>query len=195
MSEVAKEREKVIELVRANPLEALNVARSISDPWYKAQALAWVARYAVGKTSEKAISESRLAASRAQDTFQKTAVLAWPIRAAIESSQERLACEMVADAVVLLPKVDPPASRAEAANLLLNATYAANKELWVPLLVAISECCPANSHWRAKRLHQSVREFLATVSEHDVEELAETFQVDHAHSDAPNTFTPRVFFW
>jgi hypothetical protein len=38
------ERERAIKKAKTNFHEALSLARKVSEPWYRAQALAWVAR-------------------------------------------------------------------------------------------------------------------------------------------------------
>ena len=201
MSTAASERDRAAELAQSDPSEALNIARKISDPWNRAQALAWVARYAQSKMSEIALCESREAAQRTDDTYKQAAVLAWPLRAAIETSQHQLATGILSDANLLLPKVEPLSSRASAAELLLNAVAPANPSICAPLLISIAACCPAHEHWRAKRLHQTVLDFLVSLDGEGSERVAGTspFSEDLDRTSgrsAPGTkFKARPFFW
>lgn len=148
----------MIKLAQKNPTQALQAARRVSIPWYRAQALAWVARYTTSKTSERALKESRTAAAGAADLYQQTAALAWPLRAALENSQIRQANDVLSDAGRLLPNVEPIASRAEAALLLFEASVIAGPDFQKPLIECILKCCPSEGNWRAARLHKVLQE-------------------------------------
>jgi hypothetical protein len=191
MLTAAIQRENAVKLARTNPTETLNAARRILDPWYQAQALAWVARYAPAKMSEHALAEARSAAHQAGDVYRQTAALSWPIRAALENSQHRLAKAMLEDANLLLPKIEPIASRAEAASLLFDACVVGGPEYWKPLTDNISGCCPDDAHWRMKRLHKRVRAFLVTSGD----ERADIKNSVPSNPQVLPPFKPRPFFW
>jgi hypothetical protein len=191
METATHQRDIAIKLARTHPTEALAAAHRVSEPWYRAQALAWVARYApTNMMSERALAEARSAAQLAGDVYRQTAVLSWPIRAALEIAQHRLAKAMLEDAILLLPKIDPSASRAEAASLLFDACVVGGSEYWTPLIDTISKCCLDDAHWRTKRLHKKLRAFSAA----NGQEIAVVKEVpSNPQISAP--FTPRRFFW
>src|SRR5690606_23849192 len=102
MFDTTKARDQVAEIARSRPAEALRVARTIADPWFAVQALAWVARFAPDDIGETALAEASETAKAGRDAYQRSAVLAWPIRAAIETGRLAAACKMIENGLVLL---------------------------------------------------------------------------------------------
>lgn len=160
MFETTKARDQVAEMAPSRPAEALRVARKIADPWFAVQALAWVARFAADDVGETALADAREIAKAGRDAYQKSAVLAWPIRAAVETGRIAVACGMLDSALVLLPKVKPAASRAEAGGLLLEAAFPGGPDLWRPVLLAIESHCQPGNDWRAQRLYRSLAQII-----------------------------------
>ena len=75
-----EQRDQTSEIAKQNPSKALEKARGIRDPWFKAQALSWVARFTDGDSVAIA-REAANAASDCDDQYKRTAVRAWEIAA------------------------------------------------------------------------------------------------------------------
>lgn len=162
MLETTKARDQVAELARSKPAEALRVARMIADPWFATQALAWVICFAPADMALVALKEARSTARAGRDAYQRSAVLAWPIRAALQSGDVAAARAMIEDAIGLLPKARPLASRAEAGGLLLEAAFPGGRDIWGPVLAAIEKHAPPGEDWRAGRVYRSIAHIVAT---------------------------------
>ncbi|MGE0698166.1 MAG: hypothetical protein AB7O57_03645 [Hyphomicrobiaceae bacterium] len=162
MFDTTKARDEVSGLARSRPPEALKAARRIADPWFAVQALAWVARFAPAELAAVALAEARATAKSGRDAYQRTAIMAWPVRAAIETGADDMAALMLADALALLSKVKPPASRTEAAALLLEAAFPGGRRLWEPVLATLEAHCPPGNDIRAARTYRMLSQLVAT---------------------------------
>jgi len=70
-------------LAKSNPKKALDQARKVHEPWFRAQALSWVARFTDGDPVAIA-SEAARAAQECEDDYRKSAVRAWEVAALAE---------------------------------------------------------------------------------------------------------------
>lgn len=166
MGEGSSQRSRAAGLARTQPDEALQIASAIADAWYRAQALAWVARFAPSEIVETAFDRAIRSAADGKDSYCRAAVLAWVIRAAIERGEDWRAHAMLDVARSELPRIFLHCSRAEAASLLFQAAFAGPRRLWGPLLTEIPALCPPESHWRAGRLHRVITMILANWDGH-----------------------------
>lgn len=149
-------------LAASQPQRAFDLARTIPDGWYRCQAMAHVARSAPADLSEQAFREARRAAAQSYDNYQRAGVLAFAITAALERRRKDLADAMLADALVLVPSVEPMASRAYALNLLWS-TIAHNGDaaMRADVLAATQAHCHPDRSWRARRLYREIADWLA----------------------------------
>jgi hypothetical protein len=161
MSAESGQRDRVTQLAKSRPAEALEVATGIADAWYRVQALAWVARFAPPDISWKALQRAASSTLEGKDSYCRAAALAWPIRAAIELGHEELAAQMLAGARIELPHIELFGSRAEACSLLFQSAFENPHHLWEPLLDEIPGLCPPGSHWRVARLYRTIGAILA----------------------------------
>ncbi|MBX3438030.1 MAG: hypothetical protein KF861_11110 [Planctomycetaceae bacterium] len=144
------QRDLVITLVRNNSRKAIDLARRIKEPWYRAQALSWVARFTDGNAATIA-AEAAKAARACEDDYQKSAVRAWEIAALAERSCLWEARASLSQALAVGKSVKPISSRSEALLLLLQAALRIGPEEAKPVDDALSAYCPVDEHWRAKR--------------------------------------------
>ena len=105
-------------LAAAKPHQAFDLALTIPDGWYRCQAMAHIGSHAPDELAERAFRQARVAASQSYDNYQRAGVLAFPITAALARGRKDLAHAMLADALALVPAIEPMASRAYALNLL-----------------------------------------------------------------------------
>lgn len=201
MFETTKARDQVSELAKTRPDEALKLARTIADPWFAAQALAWVARFGTGDVGATALAEARETAKAGREAYQKCAGLAWPMRAAIETGQVSAAKSMVGDVVVLLPKVKAAPSRAEAGGLLVEAVFPGGRSLWEPMLTAVETHAQPGNDWKAQRTYRSLAQIVFAEDADIARRLVEAIPAGKTRERAEKelaegvTQSARAFFW
>jgi hypothetical protein len=162
-----RDRDLACRTAPRDPERALDLARRIPDDWFRAQALACVARHAAEPLVERLAEESVRSARQAKEPYRTAAVTAWPIRALIERGRAGPARRILAESLALLPQVQPVSSRAEALMLIWEAVFPAGRELRRLTLEAIARHCDPDAHWRAARLYSTV---VCTLAGEGVEE-------------------------
>ena len=133
----SQQREFAIRLVKTDPDRALAVARSIHDPWFACQALAWVARFSGEERFLRIIKESFKEGRKATDPYRVVAAAAWPVRALVERGKTRSMSSVIPELLVLAQQIELFASRSEALFLLFQAVFPAGREIWFPVLQAL----------------------------------------------------------
>ena len=116
-------RELVGNLVVSEVSTALEVARSISDPWYRCQALAQVAWHLLDrKQCEKVIGEAVSAAYEQNQPNRIVSVASWAVRVMVKRRDRRL--EEVVDGLLRQIEREPnPVRQADALLFLFEAVY------------------------------------------------------------------------
>ena len=137
-------------MARTDPAKAHKKALQVSEPWFRAQALAAVARYAEGDPLPFAAQASK-AASECDDDYKRSAVRAWEISALAERDLMAEARKALDQAVKLARTVQPFSSRSEALILLLKAAFSIGHKEASIVNDAIKASCPSDEHWRCKR--------------------------------------------
>jgi hypothetical protein len=148
------QRDHASTLAKSNPQKALALARQVNEPWYRAQALSWVARFTDGDPVAVAC-EAAKAAGECEDDYQKSAVLAWEIAALAERDCKKEARKSLNAALMLGKCIAPASSRSEALLLLLQAAFRIGRAEAESVYEILKASCPVDEHWRCQR---SVRE-------------------------------------
>ena len=201
MPSPTKERDRAIEIARADVQRGLAAARAVSDPWFRVQAIAWVAWLSPPPRDREAVLEAFNALDRAQEPWQLCGAAAWPIRAAIEKGYPDLAREGLRRLLEASRSIRPPASRSEALFLLLQAAFPRGPDFWRPVFDQLVAMCADDEHWRVRR---NLRDALLIVSTSSTD-LARTVasslpegttkrQVQRA-LESRESQEPRLFFW
>ena len=94
------QRDHASTLAKSNPRKALAQARNVNEPWFRAQALSWVARFTDGDPIAVA-SEAAKAARECEDDYKKSSVRAWEIAALAERACTKEARKSLNDALSL----------------------------------------------------------------------------------------------
>lgn len=145
-----EQRDQVCEMAKHDSVQALTKARDIADPWFRAQALSWVARFSASETSVIA-SEAAASAMSCNDAFKRVAVRAWEIAALAERDcldRSRISLtEVLTDSAT----VTPVASRAAALTLILDAATRIGNEEAIAVAELLISSCGNDAHWRAQR--------------------------------------------
>lgn len=177
-------RDRAFLLAEANARSALAIARSVPDPWFRAQALAAVARW-IDEFSVGIIAAESLAAAEAcADDYQRAAVSAWPIRALAERGCLREANEALAAARQRALLAEPAGSRAEALMSLLEGGWLLGASNRRQLVSDLLELQAASGHWRAARALVDALGMLARVDRSMAEDLASTIRDDKCRTKA-----------
>lgn len=144
------ERDRAISLAKLRPHDALKHAREVSKPWFRAQALSWVARFADGNPVAIA-AEAAKAAAEGDDRYQQCAVRAWEIAALAERGHVSEARKRLRDILAVIQYVEPASSRSEALFLLLQAGAKIAGEDAEEVYEVMKASCRPEEHWRCKR--------------------------------------------
>ena len=153
------QRDQAIALAKSQPRQALAKAKSIGEPWFRAQALSWVARFtdsdpaAVAKLAAKAASEC-------EDDYKRSAVRAWELAALAELNLPDPAERALKAAVAVAEKVQPASSRSEALLLLFQAAFVLGRQQAEWVRGRLDATCPEAEHWRCKRARKEVGRML-----------------------------------
>jgi len=144
------ERDRAISLAKHRPHDALIQARKVGEPWFRAQALSWVARFTDGNPVAVA-AEAAKAAREGGDSYQKCAVRAWEIAALAERACIFEARTCLGECLFLAQTVEPISSRSEALLLLLQASVKIANEDAEKVYELLKTLCQPEEHWRVKR--------------------------------------------
>ena len=153
-------RNLVSQLAVSEPLRALELARSISEPWYRCQSLAHVA-WNLGdqKQSEKVIGEALAAAYEHDEPNRLVTVASWAVRAMVKKSDRRLSSVVNG----LLDKIQSeanPVRQADALVFLFEAVFCEPRLRELVLNVLLRACDRMNS-WKRPLLLNNVALVLA----------------------------------
>ncbi|MEM7384498.1 MAG: hypothetical protein AAF514_06085 [Verrucomicrobiota bacterium] len=148
-----QQRDQSAVLARTDPNKALKKARSINDPWYRAQALSGVARFLDGDPVSIA-KQAAKAASEGEDAYRQSAVRAWEVAALAERGFSAESKKALKEALCLAQTVEPLSSRSEALYSLLQAAFAIDEKEANNVHSLIAKTCPPGEHWRCKRANR-----------------------------------------
>ena len=145
-----QQRDLASALAKSDPKKALDQARKVNEPWFRAQGLSWVARFTDGDPIAVAC-EAAKAARECEDDYKKSAARAWEIAALAERDCTRDARKSLSDALALGKCVEPASSRSEALLLLLQAAFRIGRDEAERVYEILKVSCPVDEHWRCKR--------------------------------------------
>lgn len=155
----SEERQRAIDAARTDFREALTRARKVSDPWYRCQSLAYVARYAPEGDVLRVANEAVKAGKEGKNAYKQAAVCAWPLCALAERGKTERAEKLVAELLPLVASIDHPVSRMDALLLLWEAAVRLPHPVEQSLFEALLAACSAANSWKVGRTMQ----FLALV--------------------------------
>lgn len=134
-------------LAKSNPKKALDQARKVHEPWFRAQALSWVARFTDGDPVAIA-SEAARAAQECEDDYRKSAVRAWEVAALAERGSTAEARKSLSEALKLAKRIESVSSRSEALLLLMQAAFRIGRDEAMRAYALLKESCPVEEHSR-----------------------------------------------
>ena len=153
-------RDKVSKLAQTNVKDAYILIKKIEQPWFKAQALSYVARYSNNADVLKVTNEVRKIAYECDDDYKKSSVRAWEIVALAECGFKKESIKSLNEVVELASKIEPLSSRCESLFQLFQASCHIDMKVAEKLYERMKSLCPIEEHWRAKRAIKNANEIL-----------------------------------
>ena len=153
-------RALVGKLAGTEPDKALELARSISDPWYRCQSLAHVAWYLKDQLQSGKLTQEALTAAFELDQPNRiVSVASWAVRVIVKNGDQRLALvvDQLLDAIQLESN---PVRQADALLFLFEAVYhepQLRDRVLDPLLCA----CEQMNSWKRPRILSDIALVLA----------------------------------
>lgn len=132
---------------------ALDLARTIDDPWFRCQALTTAAETAPDASTTRTLLEEAFAAAYQQaEPNRAVTVASWPLRA-LGQLDDRQWLERELDHALTCIAAEPhPTRRADAQLALLTALPAAASDLIRRTADALLTTCGAGHGWRRNRI-------------------------------------------
>jgi len=193
-------RDKACDLAPGNPEEAYKLAETITEPWYKGQALAYVARYCDNAHVTVRAREAMEAFAASSDVYDAVAGAAWPIRALIERDCLGEAGEVLDKALARAASIDKNVRKADAVFHLFEAASIVPEFADSLIDVVVDACMNARS-WRGPMLLKRALLIHASVSPARaaavMARLPDSRAKRHvlACRESGHLLEPRAFFW
>lgn len=195
-----RQREAACKLATIDSKRAYKAARVVEDPFFRCQALAWVARYA-DNDIEGIVAAAFKAAEEAEDAFHRMSAPAWPLRALIELGRVEQAGERLQMQLDRFGQVMPDSSQSEALFLVFQAVHPAGQEFWQPIFDRLADVCVTTSHWRTVRNLQEAILMIADEAPELASHMTDRLPVGRRRRqlerqlEAGERLQPRAFFW
>lgn len=195
------QRELSIKLASRNPKRAVEVARAIEDPWFRCQALAYVARYWPGEDYEHFLREATKAAESQDNCYKRVTVSAWPIRAYLERDGRPPAEKLLKQFSGEATNIENMGGRSEALFMLFQAAKPFDRDLWQPVFWSLVQAMEPALAWRQTR---NIRNAIAMIAadhaplvQEAIRRLSDEKMVAAISRDVENgkCAEPRPFFW
>lgn len=194
-------QDNAISLARHDPKAALARARTITDPWFRCQALAWVAWLTPDEGAFRPIiAESLKAAQGAADPYQWVGASAWPLRALIERRDGARAVAAIRKALASVPQIENPVSRADAMFLLFQAVFPQGVQVRADTLTVLMSACGAAGTKGQRHLRDAAL-MLAAVDGATARQVVTAMREGRERRQAERRIAegeamePRAFFW
>ncbi len=196
-----EERDEAAGLAPTSTTKALALARQISDPWFRCQALADVARYASTELVSPIAHEAISTALQQEDAYKAVAASAWPVRALLERNQTELLPLLLNELVKRARSINHPVRRLEALFLMWQAAFPFIHSETDEVFQEFIRACGSAHSWKAgARLEEAIH-ILASRDPSGAAEFAQGMRdgkykrrslkrlSESAHQQ------PRTFFW
>ncbi len=193
-------RDLAIGLAKTDPQAALEVARTVEDPWFRAQALAWVGRFAPPQDFRAVLDEARAASFAAADDYKVVGSSAWWMRALIERGETERAALEVEGLLKRSAEIPNPVSRLDALFLLFQAVFARDAARPEVLIALVAASRVARS-WKSGDKLREAALMLAPGHPDEAQQVVAAMPEGRFRRTAVERMaagrhrTPRAFFW
>ena len=166
-------REVVGRLVVSDPAKALEIARSISLPWYRCQSLAHVAWHVEDrKQFKKIIDEALTAAYEQKEPNRIVSVASWAVRAMVKNDDRRVA-QVVDDLLEKIQLEPNPVRQADALLFLFEAVFYQPRLRDLVLNPLLRACARMNS-WKRPIILSDIAMVLALEDPNRASEIVDS---------------------
>lgn len=142
MCQSTKDRNKASKLSKTNYKEALKLARKISDPWFRCQALSDVSRNCNDKLkSNIALLESFEAAEEMADPNRSVTVSSWPLEVLIYKGSLDEAEEKIETLLSKINNEPSPVKRSDALKQILKSVSYAPEKIYLLVCEPFAQAC------------------------------------------------------
>ena len=177
------------------------LARSISKPWYRCQALAWVARFAP-EIQVKAIARESLAAGNtADEPYKVVGASAWPVAALVERAYNNEVHRLLPGLLSRAASITNPVSRIDALFLLWQAVFPLGIKFHCQVLGPLVEASLEADSWKGPNRLCQVVLMLALTSPLEAKQLVMSMPEGRHKRQVTRQIasgecqSPRRFFW
>jgi hypothetical protein len=161
-----QERDRVARIASSDNASALRIARNIDDPWFRCQALGYVAwNTADDRRFLRLVAESLESGWSIKDPNRSVTVIAWPVAALARrdysqpDAMERsfgILREVIARLTGIIAQEPNPASRADALMTHIHALSPSRRGLRKGLLgLLVKECRDATNRKRQRQIEEA----------------------------------------
>lgn len=195
---VTYKRNKVAKLAKDEPSEALKIAKTITDPWYQAQAFSHILRYTDNPSKIKKHLEKVV--QRCDDPYKRSAVGAWEIAAYAERGELGQARKALTDSLERASSVTPASSQSEALILLLHAAARIGLSEAYGVAEKLRDILDTDTFWRCSRAVIAAVAILTNLDVASAKKLTEGINDEKTKTKCLATIedggmAPKVFFW
>jgi hypothetical protein len=135
-------RDQVAQHAAADPRGALRVAEKIPDPWFRCQALAYVACHTTNAAARnRIISSAFQAALLTGEPNRIVVVSSWPLKALCGSGQPEKLGKEVDRRLGIIAQEGSPVRRADALNMMLGAIVKGPRPLFWRVFEQFQRAC------------------------------------------------------
>ena len=140
MRTATQQRDVVARIARTQTAHALEIARSIDEPWYRCQALAIAAMFEVRlQARNRVIDESFAAACLLGEQNRIVSASAWPLKVLSLSKQWTRVEKETARLLRVISSEASPVRRSDALGLLFGAVVLAKREVAIRVARALAD--------------------------------------------------------
>jgi hypothetical protein len=207
MNVATQQRDKVAAMAASNTRQALALARTIADPWFRCQALSIVAVHVLDRRTQKlAIQEAFACANELSDPNRIVTVSSWPIKALVLTGNTIRASAETERLLRIISAEGSPVRRADALRQLLGSVSGSSRDVVLRVAKEFAAAClaPLQSGRRNKKGESYLEECLPAIAQIDPE-FAETIlgtltparseRAAEAIANMKNVPLPRILPW
>src|SRR5438128_1088958 len=143
MSSSTHERDMVANIAKRQPARALRLARSITDAWFRCQALSYVA-LEISSTKERhsILNEAFSAGNKLSEPNRVVTVSAWPLKVlSVRGDDSRLLKSETERLLTLIATEPSPVRRADALRFVVGAVIRSQRELALHVIRRFASSC------------------------------------------------------
>ena len=183
------ERDAVKVLVRRDPEKALAMASQIVDPWFRCQALAFVARTIKDlKKRNKVLKEAFGSASDLTEPNRIVTVSAWPLRVLSDYREEAWVEREIERLLQVISQESHPTRRGDGLVGLIHALHRGPKPTLMKVVEQFKVTCQQGHGWKRD---QNLYEVAILIKKHDPaksKELLDLIEDAGKKRNVPNKF-------